>query len=67
MVVKLYERSIINEPVIETVIPTIEVPNIWVELADRQVEEIEEERSEKIKTLRRRLYVMASYISGITR
>lgn len=42
MVVKLYKRSVVIEPVVETVIPIVEVPNIWAEPANGKVEETKE-------------------------
>lgn len=38
MVAELYERSMVVKSVVETVIPIFEVPNIWADLADGQVE-----------------------------
>jgi len=34
MVIKLYERIVFVEPVMETVIPTVDAPNIYAILVD---------------------------------
>lgn len=47
MVAELYERQVISEPIIDTMIPTVEIPNIWAEPADVQVKKTKEKRKEK--------------------
>lgn len=34
IVVKLYERSVVPEPIIESMIPTIEISNSWTKPVD---------------------------------
>lgn len=47
MVTNLYERLVVAEPVAETVIPTVEVPNIWEDSVDVQVEKTREKMKRK--------------------
>lgn len=47
MVSELYKRPFISEPVIETVISTVEVPNTWEDSANVQVKETREEKKRK--------------------
>lgn len=49
IVTNLYERQIIAELVVETMIPTIDVPNIWVVSINMKAEETQYERREKKK------------------
>lgn len=43
MVHELYDKPVILEPVIETVVPTIHVPNIW-DILESRVKENQEEK-----------------------
>lgn len=42
IVVELYEISVVTKPIVEIVISTLYVPNIWVVPVDAIVEETEE-------------------------
>lgn len=46
MVSKLYERSVFAVIVVEMVIPTVHVPNIWQDLANALLAETREQRHE---------------------
>lgn len=41
MVVELYERSVVTEPIVEIVILTVHVHNIWADLEEAPVKDIE--------------------------
>lgn len=47
MVRELYERSMVIDPIVETMIPIVEVPNILEVPENEQTNQIEEERNEK--------------------
>lgn len=47
MVVEIYKIPVIVEPILETMIHTVHVPNIWAIPLDAPVEETEEQRREK--------------------
>lgn len=46
MVTELSKRLVIVEPIVETVLPTFEVLNIWAFLVDKQTVKTEVERDE---------------------
>lgn len=47
MVTELSKRPMVDEPIVETVIPTVEVLNIWAVPVNEQAEQTKEERKEK--------------------
>lgn len=49
MAIELSERPMVAKPIVDTVIPTVKVLNIWVVPIDEQDEQTEEERKEKKK------------------
>lgn len=44
MVTEFSESPIVGEPIVETIIPTVEVPNIWAVMVDNQAEQTDEDR-----------------------